>query len=96
MLFLFVDDLGHTLSVTTQNTMYVDHRYWPDQVNQSSEGLSAHFSSTTPGLGVESTLDKCVRLYIVPSMIRLGSMSHLSRLVYTKNTSTPGQSFTTP
>ena len=37
MCFLFVDDLGHTSSVTTQNTRYVDHRYWPNQVNQSSE-----------------------------------------------------------
>ena len=37
MWFPFVDDLGHTPSVTTQNTRYVDHRYWPDQVNQSSE-----------------------------------------------------------
>ena len=27
--FPFVDDLGHTLSVTTQNTRYVDRRYWP-------------------------------------------------------------------
>ena len=54
MWFSFVDDLGHTLSITTQNTRYVDHRYWSDQVNQSSEGLSAQFSSTTTGLGVES------------------------------------------
>ena len=37
MWFLFIDDLGHTLSVTTQNTRYVDRRYWPDRVNQSSE-----------------------------------------------------------
>ena len=37
MWFLFVDDLGHTPSVTIQNTRYVDHRYWHDQVNQSSE-----------------------------------------------------------
>ena len=29
--------LGHTPSVTTQNTRYVDRRYWPDRVNQSSE-----------------------------------------------------------
>ena len=37
MWFPFVDDLGHTPSVTTQNTRYVDHRYWPDQVYQDSE-----------------------------------------------------------
>ena len=37
MWFPFVDDLGHTLSVTTQNTRYVDRRYWPDRVNQSGE-----------------------------------------------------------
>ena len=35
--FLFVDDLGHTPSVTTQDTRYVDHHYWPNQVSQSSE-----------------------------------------------------------
>ena len=54
----FVDDLGHTSSVTTQDTRYVDHRYWPDRVSQSSEDWMHTFSSTTPGLGVESTLDK--------------------------------------
>ena len=91
-----IDDLGHTPSVTSQITRYIDHRYRPDQVNQSSEGLSAHFSSTTPRLGFESTPDKCVRLYIVPSTIRPGSMPHLSCSVYTKYTSTTGQSFTTP
>ena len=55
-----------------------------------------HFSSTTPRLGVESTPNKCVKLYIVPSTIRLGSMPHLSRSVHTKCTSTTGWSFTTP
>ena len=64
MWFPFVDDLGYTLSVTTQNTRYVDRRYWPDQVNQSSEDWVHTFSSTTLGLGVESTPDNCVRLYI--------------------------------
>ena len=37
MWFPFVDGLGHTPSVNTQNTRYVDHRYWHDQVNQSNE-----------------------------------------------------------
>ena len=54
----FVDDLGHTSSVTTQDTRYVDRRYWPDRVSQSSEDWMHTFSSTTPRLGVESTPDK--------------------------------------
>ena len=29
---MFMDVLGHTPSVTIQDTRYVDHRYWPDQV----------------------------------------------------------------
>ena len=37
MWFPFVDDLGHTLSVTIQHTRYVDRRYWPDQVSQNIE-----------------------------------------------------------
>ena len=37
MWFLFLDDLGHTPSVTTQNTRYIDYHYWPDHVDQSSE-----------------------------------------------------------
>ena len=52
-----VDDLGHTSSVTTQDTRYVDSRYWPDRVSQSSEDWVHTFSSTTPGLGIESTSD---------------------------------------
>ena len=67
MWFLFVDDLGHTLSFTTQNTKYVDYDIGLDRVNQSSEDRVHTFSSTTPRLGVESTPNKCVRLYIVPS-----------------------------
>ena len=37
MWFPFVDDLGHTLNATTQNTRYADRRYWSHQVSQSSE-----------------------------------------------------------
>ena len=37
MWFLFVDNLGHTPSITTQNTRYVDYRYWPYKVTHSSE-----------------------------------------------------------
>ena len=42
--FPFVDDLGHTLSVTTQDTRYVSRRYWPHQVSQSSKdwGHTSH------------------------------------------------------
>ena len=58
MWFLFVDDLGHTPSVTTQDTRYVDCRYWPDRVSQSSEDWVHTFSSTTPRLGAESTPEK--------------------------------------
>ena len=43
MWFPFVYDLGHTLSVTTQNTRYVSRRYWPHRVSQSSKHMSAHF-----------------------------------------------------
>ena len=96
MWFPFVDDLGHTLSITTQNTRYVVHVIGLDRANQSSEDWVNTFSSTTPRLGAESTPDKCVRLYIVPSMIRPGSMPHLSRSIYTKYTSTTSWSFTTP
>ena len=39
----FVYDLGHTLSVTTQDTRYVSHRYWPHRVSQSSKHMSVHF-----------------------------------------------------
>ena len=67
-----------------------------DQINQSSEDWVHTFSSTTPRLGVESTPDKCVRLYIVPSTIKPGLMPHLSHLIHTKCTSTTGWSFTTP
>ena len=69
--------------------------YWPRPSQLKQWRLSAHFSSTT-GLGVKSTLDKCVRLYIVPSTIRPGSMPHLSRSIHTKCTSTTGWSFNTP
>ena len=54
----FVDDLGHTSSVTPQYTRYEDRRYWPDRVSQSDEDWVQTFSSTTLGLGVESTPDK--------------------------------------
>ena len=96
MWFSFIEDLGHTLSVTTQDTRYLDRCYWSNRVSQSSEDRVHTFSSTTPGLGVESTPDKYVRLYIVPSTISLGSMPHLSHSIHTKCTSTTGQSFTTP
>ena len=43
MWFLFVDDLGHTLSVTTQDTGYVSRRNWPYRVSQSSKHMRAHF-----------------------------------------------------
>ena len=37
MWFPFVDDLGHTLSVITQNTRYVVYVIGLDRANQSSE-----------------------------------------------------------
>ena len=37
MWFPFVDDLGHTPNVTTQDTRYLDRRYWSNRVSQSSE-----------------------------------------------------------
>ena len=90
----FVDDLGHTSSVTTQDTRYEDRRYWPDQVSQSDEDWVHTFSSTTPGLGVESTPDK-VWDYTLSLVDQLGSMPHLSRSIHTKCTSTTGLRFTT-
>ena len=35
--FLFVDDLGHTPSVTTQDTRYLGRRHWSKRVSQSSK-----------------------------------------------------------
>ena len=96
MWFPFVDDLGHTLSITTQNTRYIDHVIGIDRVNQSSEDWMHTFSSTTARLGVESTPNKCVRLYIFPSTIRPGSMPHLCRSIHIKCTSTTCWSFATP
>ena len=43
MWFSFVDDLGHTLSATTQDTRYASRRYWPHRVSQSSKHMSAYF-----------------------------------------------------
>ena len=37
--FSFVDDLGHTPSVTIQDIRYVSRCYWPHRVSQSSEDL---------------------------------------------------------
>ena len=95
MWFPFIEDLGHTLSVTTQDTRYVSCRYWPHRVSQSSEDWVHTFSSTTPALGVESTPDNC-GIIIVPSTISAGSMSHLSRSIHSKYTSTTNLSFNTP
>ena len=41
--FPFVDDLGHTLNVTTQDTRYVSYRYWHHRVSQSNKHMSAYF-----------------------------------------------------
>ena len=43
MWFPFVDDLVHTLSVTTQDTRYVSNYYWPHRVSQSSIHMSVYF-----------------------------------------------------
>ena len=58
MWFLFVDDLGHTLGVTTQDTRYVSRRYWPHRVSQSSEHMSAHFLIKYLWIKIENTPDK--------------------------------------
>ena len=35
--YALINDLGHTLSVTTQDTRYVSHRYWPHRVSHNGE-----------------------------------------------------------
>ena len=51
------------------------------------------FSSTTPGLGVENNLDNVWDHCSLDD--QLGSISHMSRSIHTKCTSTIGLSFTT-
>ena len=96
MWFPFVDDLGHTLSVTTQDTRYVSHRYWLHRVSQSSKHMSAHFLFNYSWISSWEHSWQLVRLYIVPSRISPGSMPHSSRSIHTKFTSIASWSWITP
>ena len=66
MWFLFVDDLGHTLGATTQDTRYVSRRYWPHRVSQSSKHMSAHFLIKYSWIRSWEHSWQNVRLNIVP------------------------------
>ena len=87
MWFSFVDDLGHTLSVITQDTRYVSRCYWPHRVSQSSKHMSAHFLIKYSWIRSWEHSWQFVRLYIVPFWISPGSMPHLSRSIHSKRTS---------
>ena len=96
MWFPFVDDLGHTLSVTTEDIRYVSRRYWPHRVSQSSKHMSAHFLIKYSWIRSWEHSWQLVRLYIVPSWISPGSMPHLSRSIHSKCTSIASWSWNTP
>ena len=96
MWFPFVYDLGHTLSVTTQDTRYVSCRYWPHRMSQSSKHMSTHFLVKYLWIRNWEHSKKLVRLYIVPSSISPGSMPHLSRSIQSKCTSIASWSWNTP
>ena len=96
MWFSFVYDLGHTLSVTTQETRYVSRRYWPHRVSQSSKHMSAHFLVKYSWIKSWEYSKQVVRLYIVPSRSVQGQCLTLSRLIHSKCTSIASWSWNTP